>query len=158
MRGNPILLSLLGLAALVPFMFVWELVFEPYFFGAEESTSETLRDIVMACLGGVVALLIPTYLAVRDRRRRDAAKRVLKDAIDTIPDAFVIHDAQSRLIVCNRRFRDLYGYSEAEARPGVTRSELGARDAARGVTVDGHGGEEFRKRRRVFRENPEGAQ
>lgn len=63
--------------------------------------------------------------------RRGAIDRVLS-ALDDLSDAFVIYDNSGHLIVCNRRFRDLYGYSEEEARPGVHFRQLGQIDIERG--------------------------
>jgi len=109
-------------------------------------------------IGGLLALIVPMFLANRHHRRRAAAEAVLKDAIETIPDGFVVYDPAGGLIVCNKRFRDFYGYSEDEVSPGVTRAELGILDGQRGVTIDGVGGDEFRKRRRDFRVEPVGEQ
>ena len=52
-------------------------------------------------------------------------EEVLIEAMDNIPAAFVVYDKNDRLIVCNEKFREFYGYSEADAAPGVTHQELG---------------------------------
>lgn len=62
---------------------------------------------------------------------------VLIEAMDNIPAAFVVYDKNDRLIVCNQKFREFYGYSEADAAPGVTHQELGLIDQRRGVKVAG---------------------
>ena len=62
---------------------------------------------------------------------------VLMEAMDNIPAAFVVYDKNDRLIVCNAKFREFYGYSESEAAPGVTHQELGVIDQRRGVRVPG---------------------
>ncbi|HLB78975.1 MAG TPA: CHASE2 domain-containing protein [Dongiaceae bacterium] len=58
-----------------------------------------------------------TYLAfVRDisgRKHADAlaarARQQLGDAIETIPEGFALYDADDRLVLCNRKFRELFG-------------------------------------------------
>ncbi len=53
---------------------------------------------------------------VRQRKRAEdalkAADALLTDAIENISDAFVLYDSDDRVVTCNRKFRDLYGYSE----------------------------------------------
>lgn len=82
----------------------------------------------------------------------DAVKSVLS-ALDELNDAFVIYDPEGRLDVCNRRFRELYGYSEAEARPGVHYRELGLLDVERGNVIisDSEGSEGYLERKAEYR-------
>jgi len=157
-RANPIVLSLLGLGALLPILLIWEFGIEAQVLGEVESDSEHWRDVITGMAGGLLALVIPIILLIRDQRRRGAAEAVLQEAIETIPDGFVLYDADHRLVVCNKRFRDFYRYTDLEAAPGVTRSELGALDAVRGATVDGHGGAAYRELRHTFRKGPAGEQ
>lgn len=76
---------------------------------------------------------------------------VLLEAMDNIPAAFVVYDKNDRLIVCNTMFREFYGYSEAEAAPGVTHQELGLIDEQRGVVVVGKHPEDYMKNRLKYR-------
>ena len=76
---------------------------------------------------------------------------VLIEAMDNIPAAFVVYDKNDRLIVCNAQFREFYGYSEADAAPGVTHQELGLIDERRGVIVAGIGSENYMKSRLKYR-------
>ena len=62
-----------------------------------------------------------------------AAEALLRDAIDNISDGFVVYDADERLVTCNRKWKDFYGYSDAEAAPGVTYRDLVRLDIARGA-------------------------
>ncbi|MBE7638200.1 PAS domain S-box protein [Sneathiella sp. P13V-1] len=48
----------------------------------------------------------------------------LSDALESLSEAFVLYDVDGRLVVCNSQFRDLYGYTEEEAAPGVLMREL----------------------------------
>lgn len=58
-------------------------------------------------------------------------------ALDVLGEAFVIYDRDGRLVYCNSRFREIYGYSDADACPGVHFRELGEIDVARGNVVVG---------------------
>ncbi|MBA4610179.1 PAS domain S-box protein [Stappia taiwanensis] len=49
---------------------------------------------------------------------REAQTR-LREAIEFLPDAFVVYDAEDRLLLCNQRFRDVYARSAHAIRPGV---------------------------------------
>ncbi|MCA1941876.1 MAG: PAS-domain containing protein, partial [Caenispirillum bisanense] len=84
--------------------------------------------------------------------RRNAVEHVLT-ALDEIHDAFVIYDRDGRLVVCNRRFRELYDYTEDEARPGVHFRELGEIDVRRGNVIvgDGEGMDGYLERKAEYR-------
>lgn len=81
--------------------------------------------------------------------RREA---VLIEAMDNIPAAFVVYDKNDRLIVCNEKFREFYGYSEADAAPGVTHQELGLIDQIRGVKVVGASSADYLQSRLKYRD------
>ena len=59
----------------------------------------------------------------------------LSDAIESIPDGFVLYDAEDRLITCNQAYRDLYKGVAELIRPGVSFEELVRAMVERG-TVD----------------------
>ncbi|HEX2655945.1 MAG TPA: ATP-binding protein, partial [Xanthobacteraceae bacterium] len=48
-----------------------------------------------------------------------AADRRLRDAIETISEAFVIWDANNRLVLCNSKFQSLHGLSPENVAPGT---------------------------------------
>ncbi|MBK8158908.1 MAG: PAS-domain containing protein [Rhodospirillaceae bacterium] len=69
----------------------------------------------------------------RDNLERDVALRTaalaasearLADAIETLPEAFVLFDAADRLVVCNAAYRALSETTTLYAKPGVTYEEL----------------------------------
>ena len=81
---------------------------------------------------------ITTYVDISERRRgegklRDALTRaeqsgeaarrsqeVLRSSIEALDDAFVLYDADDRLLLCNRRYRDFYPASAEMLVPGNT--------------------------------------
>jgi two-component system cell cycle sensor histidine kinase PleC len=67
--------------------------------------------------------------------RLDATERVLKAAFDNAAEAFALWDRQERLVICNRRFMEFYGLSEAKL--GDTRNSLIGRALGSPLQVDG---------------------
>jgi two-component system cell cycle sensor histidine kinase PleC len=96
------------------------------------------------------------------RKQLDAAGdgAIFGEALEAVSEAIVIYDADGRLVTCNRNFRELYGYSEEEARPGVHFAELGRIDVARGQVVVGDecgGGDAYLQRKAEYRRKLEGS-
>lgn len=54
----------------------------------------------------------------------DRADKRLRDAIDQISEAFVLWDADNRLVLCNSKFRELNGVGAADASPGRPYNEV----------------------------------
>ncbi|MBL4666108.1 MAG: diguanylate cyclase [Sneathiella sp.] len=65
----------------------------------------------------------------------DTLHRRLHDAIDNISEGFVLYDSNHCLIICNQRFRNLYGYSDEEAAPGVSYETLARLDEEQKVVA-----------------------
>lgn len=96
------------------------------------------------------------------RKQLDAAREgaIFAEALEAVSEAIVIYDADGRLVTCNSNFRELYGYSEEEARPGAHFAELGRLDIARGQVVVGDeygGGEAYLQRKAEYRSKLEGS-
>lgn len=90
----------------------------------------------------------------------DDRGELFAEALENISEAMVIYDAEGRLVACNRNFRDLYGYSEEEARPGVHFAELGRIDVERGNVVVGDeygGGDDYLRRKAEYRDSLTGS-
>ncbi|MBO6948852.1 MAG: PAS-domain containing protein [Rhodospirillales bacterium] len=85
---------------------------------------------------------------------------LFSEAMENSSEAIVIYDEDGLLVACNRNFRELYGYSEEEARKGVHFGELGRIDVERGNVVIGDeygGGEEYLERKAEYRRKLEGS-
>jgi signal transduction histidine kinase len=76
-----------------------------------------------------------------ENRMREA-EQILRDAVDSIYAAFVIYDAEDRLIMCNEPYRRLYDGSAAILMPGMKFEELLRDGLSRGEFVDAIGREE----------------
>ncbi|RYE52019.1 MAG: PAS domain S-box protein, partial [Rhizobiaceae bacterium] len=64
----------------------------------------------------------------------------LRDAIETIPEAFVLWDADNRLVLCNSHFQRLHKLPDSAIAPGTsyeTVIEVGRMPEVRGRTSDG---------------------
>ncbi len=48
----------------------------------------------------------------------------LRDAIEAVSEAFVVWDAENRLVMCNSKFRSLHDLSEGKAVPGTAYGDL----------------------------------
>jgi two-component system cell cycle sensor histidine kinase PleC len=48
----------------------------------------------------------------------------LRDAIEAISEAFVLWDAQNRMVACNSKFLDLHGLARESAAPGATYARI----------------------------------
>uniref|UniRef100_UPI0035B38C38 PAS-domain containing protein n=1 Tax=Hylemonella sp. TaxID=2066020 RepID=UPI0035B38C38 len=82
--------------------------------------------------GGVLYMMIDVTarkLAERDAHRADA---MLRQAISTLDEAFVIFDDQDRLLICNQRYREMHPIAAEVIRPGITFEEIIRYGAERG--------------------------
>lgn len=85
---------------------------------------------------------------------------LLIEVSQSVSEALVVYDPAGRLVLCNRNFRELYGYTEAEARPGVHFQELGRIDVERGNVAigDEYGdGDAYLRRKAEYRQKLEGS-
>jgi len=57
----------------------------------------------------------------------EAADQRLRTAIESINESFVLWDAARRLVMCNTKYLQDYGLTEADAVPGISREELESR-------------------------------
>ena len=62
--------------------------------------------------------------------RTMAADMRLRDAIETIPEAFVLWDSDNRLVLCNSNFQDLHKLPDEIVAPGATYENVARRRAA----------------------------
>ena len=79
---------------------------------------------------GGYARIIGVALDVTEERlaqaRAQAAETRLRDAIESVSEAFVLWDRQGRLLMCNRNYRSFFRLEPHVLKPGVARAELDA--------------------------------
>lgn len=100
--------------------------------------SETDRRS-LADLAAVVMDALDTRLIID---RAETAERRLIDAVECLPDGFVLYDKDDRLVICNRRYREIYAESADYIRAGVSFEELIRKGVERGQYPDAVGNEE----------------
>ena len=91
--------------------------------------------VFLVTLGLTVSALIAffTVFICHRLRRQMAAEGLLREAIEGMPDGFVLFDPQDRLITWNRRYEAIFPYLKPILRPGIRFAEI-ARYAAHFVT------------------------
>jgi len=88
--------------------------------------------------GGWVATHEDVTEIVRAEKVNEQQKLQLDAALENISQGLCLFDASQRLIVCNKRYAELYGLNDAQTKPGTTlRAILGHR-IARGTAPEDH--------------------
>jgi signal transduction histidine kinase/DNA-binding NarL/FixJ family response regulator len=110
--------------------------------GAQIPGAATLGDgtalalLVAALAAVVVALLVRADRALRQKAtladRLEKERERFLAAIESIPDGFVMFDADDRLVVCNARYRDYYAVTGDAIRPGARFQDIIRAGLARG--------------------------
>jgi PAS domain S-box-containing protein len=69
---------------------------------------------------------------VAAKERAEQAETLLRDAVESISEGFVIYDRDDKLVMCNEAYRRLYPQSAPMMEPGVTFEELVQNSLAQG--------------------------
>ncbi len=89
---------------------------------------------------------VSTYMDVTAQRRTlqhlHRAESLLRSAIDTINEAFVLYDPEDRLVLCNDKYRELYAASADLLQPGVDFETIVRTGVERGQYPEALGHEE----------------
>jgi diguanylate cyclase (GGDEF)-like protein len=81
--------------------------------------------LLLAVLTGLALLALHLFLRKQRIETRLAALREqLADAIESIPEGFILCDAEDRIVLCNGPFRQLYACVAAQLQPGTPFVEL----------------------------------
>jgi len=87
--------------------------------------------------------MVTTYTDVTEQRRAEAEVRsnagLLRGAIDTIDEAFVLYDADDRLVFCNDKYRRIYADTADAIVPGARFEDIIRTGAQRGQYRDAIG-------------------
>lgn len=99
----------------------------------------------MSNLGILAVLSIVLYAAYilrQQRIERNGARRQLDAAIKTLPDGFVLYDAEDRLVNCNEKYKDMYKKNTAAMVPGARFEDILRAGLKNGQYADAVGREE----------------
>ena len=101
----------------------------------------TVLDIRGAPLPG--GGFVTTYTDITEQRQAqrnlEESERILRGAIDTLDEAFVLFDNEDRLVFCNEKYRTLYSESADLIVPGATFEHIVRQGALRGQYTDAIG-------------------
>src|SRR3954469_1665837 len=127
MEGRDRLLALQHLAG-YPFYIVVGLDTEPVLAGwRREAVILLIFGVFSAGLVGVVTFLIVRQLSHQDRRskyRLRQEKQRLDTAVNNMTQGLLLFDASERIVVCNRRYLEMYALNPQIVRPGCTLGDL----------------------------------
>jgi len=92
----------------------------------------SVEDVTLDVLIGAVILLSLGWLVLRHQSRDherykqeiDAARQTLDMAISHMSQGLVMFDASQRVVLCNRRYMELYGVSPTIVKPGLSFRDL----------------------------------
>src|SRR5690606_2919536 len=87
--------------------------------------AEIVRDETSGMLH-LVGIAVDVTEHKRLAEQTAAADLRLRDAIEAVSEAFVLWDAQNRLVICNSKFQSLHGVTPEQIRPGMRYDELHA--------------------------------
>jgi len=79
-----------------------------------------------------------TALTEAERRAREA-EILLRDAIDSLNEGFVLFDKDDRLVMCNKRYREIYAITADLLQPGSSFETIIRESARRGQMVEAMG-------------------
>lgn len=96
--------------------------------------------LVLLGLGALAAHGV-NYARVLIKDRAEAKRRLI-DAIESINDGFVIYDENDRLLMCNRKYREMYGFVEGGIQIGDKFEDIIRKGVAMGHYPSAEGREE----------------
>ncbi|MAS08189.1 MAG: hypothetical protein CL534_26335 [Ahrensia sp.] len=103
-------------------------------------------DIHVQMAPGDPTRLVTFVLDITERKRAEdqaqAARQRLVSAIETLPDGFVLYDADDRLVICNERYREIYAKSAPAIVEGARFEDILRYGLEHGEYADAKGREE----------------
>ncbi len=97
---------------------------------------------ILERLAGGLGISLIDLLAGADTETTGQANGALplSDAVEHLSAGFALFDSKDRLVLCNSIYRDFYGYTKSDLRPGITIADLLNLDIAREVVSKEAGG------------------
>ncbi len=107
-------------------------------YGAVDAASRIQPTAIDVELLAIVAVSLSTLLAIIDRQVTKASRLArasharLIEAIESVPQWFALFDADDRLVICNRKYREVMSGTGAQVQPGDLFESIVRRTAERG--------------------------
>lgn len=112
-------------------------------------------DDKIKCLETLASLIIGHLRVKAEANRAVRSERRLVEAVDALPDGLVFYDEQDRLVLCNRRYREIYANSADLIVEGARFEDIIRGGVERGQYPEAAGREEAFIRERVhIHQNP----
>jgi PAS domain S-box-containing protein len=100
-------------------------------------TNRLLALVAIWVTAALLALAKRSEVALRDSEgRAKAVEQRLRDAIESSSEGFVVYDPEDKLVLCNKKWMDLYGYTEDRVHPGVPYEDLVRLDIELGAIAE----------------------
>lgn len=132
-------------------------------YGVAPITASVPPPAIDVDLLAVVAVSLSTLLAIIDRQVTKASSLArasharLIEAIESVPQWFALFDASDRLVICNRKYRDVMSGVGAHVQPGDSFESIVRRTAERGDIPAAIGNvEPWMQQRLDMHRNPQG--
>ncbi|QDY99268.1 diguanylate cyclase [Nitratireductor mangrovi] len=109
---------------------------------AVDTKPRSLSAKELEALSDLAALVIAQMDSQLNARRAKLAEERLVDAVEALPDGFVIYDRDDRLVFCNNRYREIYRHSAQWIVPGATFESIIRKGVENGQYPDAVGNEE----------------
>ena len=90
-------------------------------------------SLAIAIGSAAVTVLGMSLVGAFTDRRLDANSQLLATALNNMTQGIVMFDRAERLLVCNDRYLEMYGFSRAQVRPGCTLRQIIAARSANGT-------------------------
>jgi two-component system, cell cycle sensor histidine kinase PleC len=87
----------------------------------------------------VIGIAIDVTEQISLAEKTEAADVRLRDAIESISEAFVVWDADNRLVLCNSKFQSLHGLAEDAIKPGARYETVIAASAKPVIRIQSNG-------------------
>ena len=124
------LVMLIGLASFVVSFVALTILAAGWAPAAISSITETALSVIVAALIAQFAMNVSGALL---SRRFQAEIRLMRTAINSMPQGLCMFDAAERLVVCNSQYHEMYGLTPADTQRGSTLSKVLAKRVAQGT-------------------------
>ncbi|MEQ9259579.1 MAG: ATP-binding protein [Roseovarius sp.] len=129
----------------------WELALIPSRGWTDTLPALMIWRILLLCVLAFAFLIVRVLLRLVDNSN-DLARQ-LRDAIEVLPDGFVIYDEDDRLVMFNRRYKEFYSKSKPAIVPGTTFETILRTGLANGQYPEARGREEEWLEERLAKHN-----
>ena len=129
-KRGALLIMLVGLAAFAASFATLTLFSSGRIGAAISAIPENVLIAIVAALVAQAAMSLTGVLLARHVRRQN---KQIRTAIDSMAQGLCMFDASERLVLCNKKYFEMYGLTAADVKPGSTLSEVLTRRVAKGT-------------------------